>query len=700
LITIKSNFLGMRKNRVEQNFYIRNFLKAGHLIVLPLKLMARQYNRQATLKWCFLTSVAFLMSLIPFLELICLAESIASNDLYPQAEVVWSEFRNGNYDIFYSQLSHTGWTTKIALSESNKTDMMPCLCSGASGVTWVVWTEDSGSKSDLLYVYSRDNGWTVPRKIVTGLGFNTAASVFLDQADNPWIVWAGSNGGRSDIFFSKWNGYDWEKPTRVSTPDATPDIMPLIGMDREGIPWVCWFGFDGKRYIPYASKLISGKWGDEVESPGDNLYEILVETAEKGEIANMPGFVADPEKACVYARKRGQLQSYPVRYANLKELITTNVPSRLENVIDILLAPTGDLVILCFGDSITQGVPYLNTHGDGRRLVGGYEPTLEAIFNADSRPSQVLNWGVGGEKTYEGITRINSVLSNPYADYILILEGTNDYWHIDYETTIFNLGWMIDESLDQGVTPILSTLTPDTLNPEKPIATEYNPAIRELAAQKGVTLADQYAAVIGGWPTPYADSPGDGLHPNQVGYNVMAQTWFTAIPRGPTVATGEATAVERTAAQLNGTVNPNGSTTTYRFDYGTTTAYGSSTSTASAGSGTCTLAINASVNGLTDETLYHYRLKATNSAGTVYGSDRTFTTHRPSCDKCQGDMIVLENVTYTSGTDCECVAGTSINIGPDVIIEIGAKVTFKAPSVTIDSDFFSQSGAEVVVTVP
>jgi hypothetical protein len=43
------------------------------------------------------------------------------------------------------------------------------------------------------------------------------------------------------------------------------------------------------------------------------------------------------------------------------------------------------------------------------------------------------------------------------------------------------------------------------------------------------------------------------------------------------VTTDPATQVAQTGATLNGTVDPNGKATTYRFDFGTTTAYGSST---------------------------------------------------------------------------------------------------------------------------
>jgi len=650
------------------------------------------------------TWLATFLFIISVLGVSSIEASGKAEVLSNRAEVVWPELRGGDFDIFYSRLTGTGWTEKIALSDSAATDMMPCFCSGSNGVSWVVWTADSGPKSELFYSYSKQDGWIAPKKISTGLLFNTAPSIMVDQRNRPWIVWAGSDGKGSDIFFSRWNGHDWEQPLRVNKADSTPDIMPLIGTDWGGNPWVCWFGFDGTRYRPYSCKWSSRSWGDEIESESDNLYKALIETGNEGGIPTLPGFVKDPGKACVYVPSSGRLQAFPMRYLSFGNLLRTAAPSGSEPIIERLLSPSGELVILGFGDSIAQGVGCIPSctpepipdNGGGMRN-GGYEPALETILAADSRPSQVLNWGAHGEKTFTGVLRITSVLTDPTADYILILEGTNDYWHISYTDTIINLGLMIDSSVDQNVIPILSTLTPDADRPEKQIPTTYNPAIRDLAAQKGVTLADQYAALIDSWESLYTD---DGLHPNLAGYQVMAQTWFNAIPEGPTVTTGEATSIGFTTALLNGTVNPNGSATTFHFQYGTTTAYGSSTPSTSAGSGTGTTSVNTSVTGLTDDTLYHYRLGATNSGGTAYGSDRTFTTHRPSCAGCYGDVVVLQNVTYKSGTDCECLADTSITIGSGVTIENGAHVTFTAPRVIIGSGFNARNGSVVEITVP
>jgi hypothetical protein len=94
----------------------------------------------------------------------------------------------------------------------------------------------------------------------------------------------------------------------------------------------------------------------------------------------------------------------------------------------------------------------------------------------------------------------------------------------------------------------------------------------------------------------------------------------------PTVVTGPVTAIGPTTATVSGSVNPNGSATTYHFEYGTSTTYGSGTTPASAGSGTTAVAVSGSFTGLKPGTTYHYRLDATNGVATTHGADGILTT--------------------------------------------------------------------------
>jgi hypothetical protein len=94
----------------------------------------------------------------------------------------------------------------------------------------------------------------------------------------------------------------------------------------------------------------------------------------------------------------------------------------------------------------------------------------------------------------------------------------------------------------------------------------------------------------------------------------------------PTVATGTHSNVKDTSAVLHGSINPNGSATTYYFQWGLTSAYGVQSVAHSAGHGTKAVAVTTDATGLIPGTAYHYRLVATNGAGTTLGADRTFTT--------------------------------------------------------------------------
>jgi N-acetylneuraminic acid mutarotase len=96
----------------------------------------------------------------------------------------------------------------------------------------------------------------------------------------------------------------------------------------------------------------------------------------------------------------------------------------------------------------------------------------------------------------------------------------------------------------------------------------------------------------------------------------------------PSVFTGAATSLAPTAATLNGTVDPSGQPTTYHFEYGTDTSYGSAAPTpdGDAGSASTDQAVSVPLSGLEPDTTYHYRLVATNPSGPTFGEDETFHT--------------------------------------------------------------------------
>jgi WD40-like Beta Propeller Repeat len=94
----------------------------------------------------------------------------------------------------------------------------------------------------------------------------------------------------------------------------------------------------------------------------------------------------------------------------------------------------------------------------------------------------------------------------------------------------------------------------------------------------------------------------------------------------PAVENTYVTNATSTSATLQGNLNPRSNETTYHFEYGTDDGYGASSPAGHLGSSSASTLVAAHLQGLTAGTTYHYRLVATNLAGTKDGPDSTFTT--------------------------------------------------------------------------
>ena len=137
-----------------------------------------------------------------------------------------------------------------------------------------------------------------------------------------------------------------------------------------------------------------------------------------------------------------------------------------------------------------------------------------------------------------------------------------------------------------------------------------------------------------------------------------------AAPGPPGATTGSARSVTPTAARLSASVDPNGRATTYHFEWGTTAGYGKRTSEASAGAGQSARSVSAAISGLSPNTRYHFRIVATNDAGTTRGRDRSFVTLRNPrgiTASASPNPVVWSGTTTVSGrVSGQGVGGTTV----------------------------------------
>jgi lysophospholipase L1-like esterase len=222
---------------------------------------------------------------------------------------------------------------------------------------------------------------------------------------------------------------------------------------------------------------------------------------------------------------------------------TIQVPGTGEVRVPLLL-PIGRNnanLYLGLGDSITDGT------GSSDGL--GYTRKLQDLLGPHFGRAEVREWGRQGDSSAETAEVTRPTLSWFNPAYTLILRGTND-WHDQACQgrpaascyTVDKLRSIVRDVKSWDSLPVLGTIPPvnPALAPESRSRwyDDMNVLIKAMAAQEQVPVADLNAEMkaAGNLSALFADD----VHPNDAGYQLLAQAWFKAITRGRASATSAA----------------------------------------------------------------------------------------------------------------------------------------------------------------
>ena len=189
--------------------------------------------------------------------------------------------------------------------------------------------------------------------------------------------------------------------------------------------------------------------------------------------------------------------------------------------------------ILCFGDSLTYGTTSRIIGGlPTLAMVEGYVPKLRRRLAEEYGDGiDLINSGIGGETSTEGLDRLGGEIRQVNPDLVLLLHGIVDVNNPlpRFPVVRANLNEMMRIAIRHGIPVIIATYPP--LNPEgfriqgiDNIA-RLNDVIRQEANQYDVPVADHW----NDWGGNMSGQGPDGLHPNDSGYERMADTWLLAI---------------------------------------------------------------------------------------------------------------------------------------------------------------------------
>lgn len=163
-----------------------------------------------------------------------------------------------------------------------------------------------------------------------------------------------------------------------------------------------------------------------------------------------------------------------------------------------------DGTLLAFGDSLTEGV--------GTSRAQSYPAVL-----AELSDREVINVGISGETTEQGLARFGRLLDQHQPDLVLLLEGGNDILrNLDPARTKANLAAMIEQARERGIELVLIAV------PQKSLFSDAAPFYRELADDYPVVFEDDLIADL----LRQVQYKSDSIHFNSQGYRVMAESLY------------------------------------------------------------------------------------------------------------------------------------------------------------------------------
>ena len=354
-----------------------------------------------------------------------------------------------------------------------------------NGEQWEFKVRFGESVDRIYYTYTSSGGEITASTVQTNLYSDTAPTAVLSN-NSPILAWSSMADvdGDSDIYFAAWTGSGWSTPRMVHADNTLADMSPELAWSSAGTLTLSWWRNTGSDIVRIRAVYSQGTW--EVEN--DVTASVSRESSTKS-------------TSSYYSSITARAIDEPFK-------------------------------CIAIGDSITAGCKrYADTtwcsNDRTGETTGGYVDTLQDLLQSANSSSKVYNYGHPGERSYEGVARINSVMNaHSDANCILIMFGANDrYEELSTTDTRANIKLMADRAIAKGIAPIITTITPNTavwgIEP-------YNDQIEDLANDYGIIMADQYAVLWAGgeslWESTYTS--GDNLHVSAAGDVVMGNEWY------------------------------------------------------------------------------------------------------------------------------------------------------------------------------
>ncbi len=184
------------------------------------------------------------------------------------------------------------------------------------------------------------------------------------------------------------------------------------------------------------------------------------------------------------------------------------------------------------------GVP---AAGEARVVFLGDSITEAWDLSVFFKGKPYVNRGISGQTTPQILLRFRQDVIALKADTVVILAGTNDIAEntgpTSLETIENNLKSMVELARENEVRPILASVLPAAVYPWRPQIRPIekilalNQWMKQYSGKEGIVYLDYYSPMVSDQHGLKPEFSGDGVHPNEAGYTVMAAFVTDAITK-------------------------------------------------------------------------------------------------------------------------------------------------------------------------
>jgi hypothetical protein len=176
--------------------------------------------------------------------------------------VVWYDYRDGVYKIYYKKFDGAAWTADEVVSGSITNSMYPSIAVDRSGRVHVVWEAKPAGIPNWRIYYASSTGasWTTPERITLGSAHTMYPCIACDSQNRPHIVWQdGRNPGYS-IYYKYNDGTAWSADLALASTGKDCN-QPSIAIDSADNLHVVWNDYRNDNWEIYYKKRTGATWG-------------------------------------------------------------------------------------------------------------------------------------------------------------------------------------------------------------------------------------------------------------------------------------------------------------------------------------------------------------------------------------------------------------------------------------------------------